>query len=71
MANDDELKKTVDTFDATDAKRGQAQRQTLDNTPEREARPAQETYQQLQEYTAQQQATQVQTQAQSPQVPTR
>jgi hypothetical protein len=175
MANDDELKKTVDTFDATDTKPGQAQRQTLDHTPELKARaeqaiaptgadralhdkvrsgvaqaeqalgkdwddtserltasltllarqsgfserdqlsvgfnrptaalqggelafvyrdgataspdpyakrahmttseaiarPAQETYQQLQAYTAQQQATQAQTQAQSPQVPTR
>ncbi|CTP93375.1 hypothetical protein XTPLMG728_3749 [Xanthomonas translucens pv. poae] len=184
MANDDELKKRVDTFETTDAKPGQAQRQALDNTPEARveqpsgfeahaaapaaeptgadralhdkvrsgvaqaeqalgkdwddtserltasltllarqsgfserdqlsvgfnrptaalqggelafvyrdgataspdpyanrahmttseaiARPAQETYQQLQAYTAQQQATQAQTQAQSPQVPTR
>ncbi|UKE73443.1 XVIPCD domain-containing protein [Xanthomonas graminis] len=41
MANDDELKKTVDTFDATDAKPGQAQRQTPDNTPELKARAVQ------------------------------
>ncbi|MBN6112453.1 XVIPCD domain-containing protein [Xanthomonas bonasiae] len=38
MATDDDLKKMVDTFEATHAKEGQALRKMLDNTPELKAR---------------------------------
>ncbi|WP_369977829.1 XVIPCD domain-containing protein [Xanthomonas bundabergensis] len=38
MANDDDLKKMLDTFEAAHAKEGQALRKMLDNTPELKAR---------------------------------
>lgn len=38
MANDDDLKKMVDTFEAAHAEEGQALRKMLDNTPELKAR---------------------------------